>query len=101
MLRLRLWVKNGLDDPEMRLAVYLEQRTSSVRSDWSVQRKQKTFAQRQLSGSLVDWDHYGSPHLSDSLREMPLSVHVFDENNFTGPDDASFTITSRNFVGRI
>jgi hypothetical protein len=94
------WVKSGPDGPEIRLPVYLEEQTSSDRHGGSVRAK-KIRALRQLSGCLVDWDHYGSPHLSDSLREMPLPAHVFDENNFTDPDDASFTITSRNFVGCI
>jgi hypothetical protein len=50
---------------------------------------------------LIDGDHYGSPHLPDCFRKMPLPVHVFDQNNFTNGYDASFAVTSRNLVWRI
>jgi hypothetical protein len=62
---------------------------------------QQTHAAATIPRLLVDRDHYGSSHLPDGLREVPLPVHIFDQNNFTDPDDASFPITRRNFVGRI
>src|ERR1700730_10930943 len=64
--------------------------------------QQETHAPQQTNPCfLVDGDHYGSPHLSDSLREMPLPVYVFDQDNFTNAYDTSFTITSRNLVWSI
>ena len=63
---------------------------------------EQTHAPQQTNPCLlVDGDHYGSPHLSDSLREMPLPVYVFDQDNFTNAYDTSFTITSRNLVWSI
>jgi len=50
---------------------------------------------------LIDGDHDGSSHLPNRLREMPLPVHVLDQDDFTDPYDARFTVTGRNLVRRI
>src|SRR4029450_14007815 len=63
--------------------------------------QQETHALQQRPRLLVDRDHNGSSHLSDSLREMSLPVYILDQNDLAGPNDASFSVTGCDFVGRI